>query len=222
MLMQELEHWHKQRRRWLALARQAVGANGAAFTTSQAASIEMPYPRVRNRVAMDTILFMPRIGCQWNASNGTCICFSSLACRRFQEWVDAGVFKEFWMQVLLNAAALREINWSWLALDGAMTKASLGGEKSGPNPTDRGKGCVKRSLLTDRQGIPLAVIIDGANRHDMKLAQPTLASLAAKRPSLLVGWPQGLCMDKGYDYPQIWKLPADLGFQPPIGSRGEE
>jgi tetratricopeptide (TPR) repeat protein len=30
-----------------------------------------------------------------------------------------------------------------------MTKAPLGGKKTGPNPTDRGKGGVKRSLLTE-------------------------------------------------------------------------
>lgn len=86
-------------------------------------------PRVSDRAAMDAILFVLRTGCQWNALNGTGICSSSSAHRRFQEWVDAGVFEEFWMQGLLNAAALREIDWSWLALDGAMTKAPLGGEK---------------------------------------------------------------------------------------------
>jgi transposase len=86
-------------------------------------------PRVSDQAAMDAILFVLRTGCQWNALNGTGICSSSSAHRRFQEWVNAGVFEEFWMQGLLNAAALREIDWSWLALDGAMTKAPLGGEK---------------------------------------------------------------------------------------------
>jgi hypothetical protein len=31
------------------------------------------------------------------------------------------------------------IAWDWLAADGAMTKAPLGGAKTGPNPTDRAK-----------------------------------------------------------------------------------
>lgn len=74
--------------------------------------------------------------------------------------------------------------------------------KTGSNPTDRGKGGVKRSLLTDANGIPLAIVIDGANRHDIKLAKPTLESLVVERPSLLVVWPQGLCLDKGYDHAQ--------------------
>jgi putative transposase len=71
------------------------------------------------------------------------------------------------------------------------------GEKIGPNPTDRGKGGVKRSLLTDAHGMPLAIVIDGANRHDMKLARPMLESLEVSRPSLLAVWPQGLVLGQG-------------------------
>jgi hypothetical protein len=56
----------------------------------------------------------------------------------------------------------------------------------------------------------------------MKLARPTLEALKAERPSLLKVWPQGLCMDKGYDYPEIWRLAVDLGYRPHIRSRGEE
>jgi transposase len=77
-------------------------------------------------------------------------------------------------------------------------------------------------LLTDGHGIPLAVVIEGANRHDMKLARPTLESLKVERPSLLAVWPQGLCMDKGYDYPQIQQLAVELGYRPHIRWRGEE
>ena len=69
-------------------------------------------PRVSDRVAMNAILFVLRTGCQWNALNATGICSSSLAHRRFQEWVEASVFEEFWVHGLLNAAALREIDWS--------------------------------------------------------------------------------------------------------------
>jgi transposase len=96
------------------------------------------------------------------------------------------------------------------------------GEKNGPNPTERGKGGVKRSLLTDAHGIPLAIVIDGANRHDMKLAKPTLESLEVERSSLLAVWPQGLCLDKGYDYPQVQQLAVELGYRPHIRSRVEE
>ena len=80
---------------------------------------------------MDAIFFVLRTVCQWNALNATGICSSSSAHHRFQEWVAAGVFLELWKQGLLHYDALQGIDWSWLAMDGAMTKAPLGGGKRG-------------------------------------------------------------------------------------------
>jgi putative transposase len=96
-------------------------------------------PRVSNRAAMDAILLVLRTGMQWNALDVTGICSSSSAHRRFQEWSEAGVFLELWRQGLHAYDELKGIQWDWLAMDGAMTKAPLGGEKTGPNPTDRAK-----------------------------------------------------------------------------------
>jgi putative transposase len=92
------------------------------------------------RQVMDAILLVLRTGMQWNALNVTGVCNSSTAHRRFQEWEQAGVFHEIWRQGLLDYDEQVGIDWSWLAADGAMTKAPLGGPKTGPNPTDRAKG----------------------------------------------------------------------------------
>jgi putative transposase len=96
-------------------------------------------PRVPDRDAMNAILFVLRTGCQWNALNATAICSSSSAHRRFQEWREAGVFTELWRRGLLAYDERVGIEWEWQAMDGAMTKAPLGGDKTGPNPTDRAK-----------------------------------------------------------------------------------
>lgn len=96
-------------------------------------------PRVPDRDAMDAILLVLRTGMQWNALNATGVCHSSSAHRRFQEWQRAGVFYEIWRQGLLEFDEKVGIDWEWLAADGAMTKAPLGGDKTGPNPTDRAK-----------------------------------------------------------------------------------
>ncbi len=96
-------------------------------------------PRVPDRAAMDAILLVLRTGMQWNALNATGICSSSAAHRRFQEWTEAGVFSEFWRQGLVAYEQLRGIEWEWLSCDGALGKAPLGGEQTGPNPTDRAK-----------------------------------------------------------------------------------
>ena len=79
---------------------------------------------------MDAILFVLRTGCQWEALSATGICSKSSAHRRFQEWTEAGVFRELWTRGLLEYEALHGIEWDWQALDGAMTKAPLGGGKN--------------------------------------------------------------------------------------------
>jgi putative transposase len=96
-------------------------------------------PRVPDRDAMNAILLVLRTGMQWNALSATGICSSSSAHRRFQEWARAGVFERFWRQGLLAYDQLQGIEWEWLSCDGLLGKAPLGGEATGPNPTDRGK-----------------------------------------------------------------------------------
>ena len=91
-------------------------------------------PRVDDREAMDAMFFVLRTGCQWNALNETGLCSSSSAHRRFQEWTAAGVFLALWQSGLGAYGALKGIDWEWLAMEGAMTKAPLGGEKGGQEP----------------------------------------------------------------------------------------
>lgn len=91
-------------------------------------------PRVPDRKAMDGIFFVLRTGCQWNALNETGICSSSTAHSRFQEWTAAGVFRKLWELSLQEYDELKGIDWSWQSMDGAMTKAPLGGKKNRPKP----------------------------------------------------------------------------------------
>jgi len=86
-------------------------------------------PRVSDRDAMNAILFVLRTGCQWNALDATGICSCSSAYRRFREWTDAGVFEALWRTGLTQYDGLKGIDWSWLSMDGAMTKAPLAGSK---------------------------------------------------------------------------------------------
>src|SRR5262249_35087235 len=88
-------------------------------------------PRVDDRKAMDAIFFVRRTGCQWNALHETGIGSSRSAPCRCPEWVEAAVFVALWAQGLVEYDALQGIAWAWLALDGAMTQAPLGGEKGG-------------------------------------------------------------------------------------------
>src|SRR5215472_10616733 len=160
-------------------------------------------PRVPDRACADAIFYVLRTGCQWQALDQTELCPHSTAHDRFQAWVEAGVFLPRWQAGVKQFDELCGIDWDWLAMDGAMTKAPLGGKKTGPNPTDRGKSGVKRSVLTEGHGVPIATVIDGANRHDMKLLRPTIESLIIGRREPTMDHPQGMCLDKGYDYDEV-------------------
>ncbi len=63
---------------------------------------------------------------------------------------------------------------------------------------------------------------DGANRHDKTLLEQTLESVPIGRPIPSDVEPQGLCLDKGYDYDDIRELAARQRFEPHIRTRGEE
>jgi putative transposase len=70
----------------------------------------------------------------------------------------------------------------------------------------------------------VGLAVDGANRHDMKLARATLESIPADagRPKPTADEPQGLCLDKGYDYDEVREIAAEFRFTAHIRSRGEE
>jgi putative transposase len=105
---------------------------------------------------------------------------------------------------------------------GAWRKHPSGGKKTGKNPTDRAKGGVKRSLLVEAAGLPVGLAVDGANRNDMKMVRETLESIPIERPEPTDDKPQGMCMDKGYDYDEVREVVVEFAFTAHICSRGEE
>jgi putative transposase len=98
----------------------------------------------------------------------------------------------------------------------------LGGDLIGPNPTDRGKNGTKKSLLVERRGGPLAVVVAGANVHDAKLLEATIEAIVVERPVPTDERPQHLCLDKGYDNPTGRQAAAEHGYMPHIRRIGEE
>ena len=87
-------------------------------------------PRVPDRACADAIFFVLRTGCQWHALDQTELCAHSTAHDRFQVWVQAGVFLKLWHAGVQQVEELCGIEGAWLAMDGAITKAPLGGEKN--------------------------------------------------------------------------------------------
>jgi putative transposase len=96
------------------------------------------------------------------------------------------------------------------------------GDQIGRNPTDRGKAGVKRSLLVEGDGGPLAVTVDGANRHDTKLLEATIEAIVVERPVPSEQAPQHLCLDKGYDNPTGEATVLKHDYIPHMRRIGEE
>jgi putative transposase len=154
-------------------------------------------PAADQRKVMSGILYVLRTGCQWNALPQATYGSGKTTHSYFQRWIRAGVFRRMWKAGLIEYDELKGIAWKWQAADGIMTKAPLGGEKTGPNPTDRSKRGTKRSLLVDEHGVPLGLIINRANRPDGQLLAATLVSGPIERPDP-TETPQHLCLDKAY------------------------
>ena len=96
------------------------------------------------------------------------------------------------------------------------------GDLVGPNPTDRGKNGVKRSLLVEADGGPLSVVVAGANVRDDKLLAATLGAVVLERPESTEVAPQHLCLDKGYDNRATRALVQEWGYVAHVRRIGEE
>jgi transposase len=76
-------------------------------------------------------------------------------------------------------------------------------------------------VLCDGRGVPLGLEIAGANVNDFRLLRSTLESILIPRPDVEAE-PQAVCLDKGYDYPEVYALLDELQLVPHVRSRGEE
>jgi transposase len=137
--------------------------------------------------------------------------------RRVKEWAAAGVSEQVHTLALQAYDRMIGLELDDLAVDGCITKAPSGGEAAGRSPVDRGKQGLKRSLVTDGQGIPLHLVTAGANRHDAPLLAATLAGL-----DKLDGLPDDVTvhLDRGYDGNPTRALLDALGFDGAIARKG--
>ena len=78
----------------------------------------------------------------------------------------------------------------------------------------------KRSVLTDGKGIPLSVVLDGANRNDIKLLEKTLNNMVKFKTEVTDNTPQNLCLAAGYTGAE--KIISDKKYILHIRPRGEE
>lgn len=158
-------------------------------------------PRMDDRAALIAIFYLLCTGMQWKALP-RCLGASSTVHDRFKFWSEQGFFYKLWQYGLLEYDAIKGIDWQWQSMDGCHVMAPLAGENTGPSFKHWGKSGTNRSLLTDGSGIPIALHIAAANRLDYQLTEQTLNAFVLPRPNPDTS-EQHICLDKGYDYPEI-------------------
>ncbi|MCC8397256.1 IS5 family transposase [Paraburkholderia sp. MMS20-SJTR3] len=182
-------------------------------------------PRVDDRAALNGILFVLFTGIPWEDLPQELGFGSGMTCwRRLREWQDSGVWVRLHAMMLSRLRGYDAIDWGRVSIDSASVASPPGGQQTGPNPTDRGKLGSKRHIAVDRQGIPLAVVVTGANRHDSKELEVVLDAIppvAGKRGRPRMR-PDKVHADKGYDYPRCRKAIAERGIMARIARRGVE
>jgi len=175
-------------------------------------------PRISDRICFEAMLIRLVTGCSWVVAEqliGGAVSDTTLRARR-DEWESVGVFDKIVDESLRAYDKIIGLDLSEVAVDGSQHKVPMGGEGTGPNPTDRGKSGWKWSLLTDRSGIPIGWTTDGANRHDVVLFTTTLEPAAQR--GLLCDI-ETLHLDRGYDSKGIRTTCAELGLADVICAR---
>jgi transposase len=163
-------------------------------------------PRIPDRQCFVGILYRLVTGCSWDVAGRLGVGGETTLRRRRDEWHAAGVFDLLAEEAIAAYDRIIGLDLSEVALDGSQHKAPMGGEGTGPNPTDRGKSGWKWSLATDRHGIPLGWAVDAANRNDQLLVAPTLDAVGARGLLAEIGT---LHLDRGYNSSRVLRDCAD-------------
>ena len=162
-------------------------------------------PPLENYRALCRIIFRLRTGCQWKAVPRPFESPSAVH-KRFQEWVEMGVMERVFYVFVRIYDCHKEIDWEWMSVDSATTKAPMGGSDTGPSPTDRRKKSSKRHVLADSCGAPVAVETSAANTHDSRLVGNVIDKLPEDLSDSMREDPVNICLDKAYDSKVMGRL----------------
>jgi transposase len=155
------------------------------------------------RAVLNGVLYVLRTGCAW-ADLPRCYPPKSTCHDRLQTWIEGGVFEA----VLEDLAGdLQQVGWLDLRecfIDGTFAPAKRGGPSVGT--TKRGKGS-KIMAIVEAHGLPVAVTIDSAQPHEIKLVEQTLdGRFVDDEPERLIG-------DKAYDSDAMDRQLSERGIE---------
>ena len=84
------------------------------------------------------------------------------------------------------------------------------------------KNGTKRHVLVDGRGVPLSIVVTGANRHDVTQLKPVLENIVVKRPESSPESKQHLCADKGYQGQPALQIIISENYIPHVKQINEE
>jgi len=198
--------WHRIKR--LLPAKRSPGLKGGR-------------PPIDDRIVLEGIVFVLQSGIPWRLFPRQFGCSASTCWRRIRDWQKWGIWSKLQAMLLAELCRRGKIRWSRSALDSSTVRALEGGEKTGPNPTDRARPGTKHHLLVDGRGIPLAIQITGASRHDVTQLVPLLESVPPVRgkPGRPRRYPRRLYGDRAYDSQAMRATLKRKGIRPYLARR---
>ena len=178
-------------------------------------------PRVSHQTALRAIWFVLVTGCRWEDVPSEMGCSGRTAHRRLRHWEELGIWDRLHADLLSQLRAADKLDPDTAIVDSVLVRAFGGGEKTGPNPADRGKTGSKHTVLVDRHGVPLAVRTTGAQESDQRQILPLILDYPrvggkSGSPKRL---PDTLYADRGYDNEAMRALLRWLGIEPRIAKR---
>jgi transposase len=142
--------------------------------------------------------------------------------RRLRDWTEAGVWVRVHARLLAHLDAAEAIAWARASVDASAIRALAGGAATGRNPTDRGRAGTKHHVLGDRDGLPLAAPLTGANRHDTVPLAELLDAVPLRADTGGAKRPAKLHADKAYNGAPQRALAEDRGITPRFARKGIE
>ena len=125
----------------------------------------------------DAIFYLLKTGCQWRQLPGDFPAWQSVY-YYFRKWSRDGTFKKLhdYLRGLLRRSIGKEISPSVGIIDSQSVRGTYRGRERGIDGGKKVKGR-KRHIVTDTQGLVLAVRVHPANRHDSKAAPEVIRQL---------------------------------------------
>lgn len=176
------------------------------------------------RAVFTAVVFVLTSGCAWRLLPPSFGVSVPTAHRRFTVWTEAGLWRRLHRAILDELGSEGLIDWSRAVCDGGVGTSQKGGPMTGPSPVDRGKTGSKIHVLSDRNGLPLAVAVSAANTNDADALKPLVRAIPAvrSRRGPRRRKPGKLHADKAYDHIELRRWVRQRGIGVRIARKGIE